>query len=137
MVKGVFTCDACIRAKRAEKDKLVTLYSFGRHSYARPDEIKLLSAVYKETKAFYMRQSCDSGWPFDHQVSKTSGWWRTPGWRTPQEAVQARLHSLRGSAESKKKESEKADLYRDVFEAWAKEQGYDTTVKENPEERLI
>jgi len=137
LVKGVITCAACIKAEKLAQGKLITFYALSRGNYSRASEIRLLKAIYKETKNFYMRQECDSGWPFDHQVSKTGGWRRTPGWVTAQEAVQARLQSLRGSAESKKKESEKADQYRDVFEAWAKEQGYDTTVIKHPMEDLV
>ena len=137
VTKGAFVCDACLKKKRAEKDTLITFYSFGRQALSRPHEIKLISAVYKETKHFYIRQTCEPGWPFDHQVSKESSWRRTPGWATPQEAVAARLHTLRGNAESKRVESENADKYRDYFEAWAKENNYDTSVITKPEERLV
>jgi hypothetical protein len=137
LVKGIIVCAACIKAEKLEQGKLITFYALARRNYSRPDEIKLLKAIYKETKNFYMRQECDPGWPFDHQVSKKSAWRRTPGWATPQEAVAQRLHSLRGAAESKRKEAEKADQYRDVFEAWAKENGYDITSTENPEEELV
>lgn len=137
LVKGVITCAACIKAEKLAQGKLVTFYAFARGNYSRANEIRLVKATYKMTKNYYMRQECDSGWPFDHQVSKTAGWRRTPGWPTAQDAVNARLHSLRGSAESKRKELVQAEKYRDVFEAWAKENDYDTAVIENPEERLV
>lgn len=134
--KGEFVCEACRKAKRLEKAEVVTFYSFSR-TYDRADEIRLVKATYKVTAKFYIRQECDRGWPFDHQVSKDSGWRRTPGWTSPQEAVAARLFLLRGTAESKRKEAERAENTLEVFETWAKANNYDTSVMKNPEEKLV
>ena len=130
--KGEFVCDVCRKAKRLEKAEIVTFWSFGLMR-----EIRLVKATYKSTPKYYIRQECDFGWPFDHQVSKDSSWRRTPGWHSPEEAVAARLFSLRGTVESKREAHEKADKALEVFEAWAKTNNYDTSVMKNPEERLV
>jgi hypothetical protein len=53
-VKG-HHCDARLKAKRLEKDKLITFYALPRETtHARRNQA--LKAIYKETKNFYMRQ---------------------------------------------------------------------------------
>ena len=135
--KGKFVCDPCRKAKRLEKAEVITFWSIGGRAYESHGEIRLVKATYKITAKYYIRQECDPGWPFDHQVSKESSWRRTPGWRSPEEAVAARLFSLRGTVESKRKDYEKADKTLEVFEAWAKTNNYDTSVITKPEENIV
>jgi len=131
VAKGSFVCDACLKAKRLEKDEIVTFWSLGRLV-----EIRLVKATYKSTPKYYIRQEYDHGWPFDHQFSKDS-WRRTPGWLSAEEAVAARLFSLRGTSDKKMKEYERVAKALEAFEAWAKTNNYDTSVMKKPEEEEL
>lgn len=122
---GQFVCTACLRKEKIEQGKLITFYAL-LVGYRRA-EPRMVKAVYKDGKTYYTRVEADVGYPFDARVHKTSYGRRDPGWRTEQEAVDAKLRNVRDDYLSKVKSAEEAKQKLEELELWCIQQGFKIT----------
>jgi hypothetical protein len=121
---GVFVCTPCINAEKVQSGELITFYLVDR-SFSPPEAPKILKAIYKETKDYFVLQERDSGWPhYDVKVHKTGWVTGQPGHRTPQEAVDAELRNRRMNLGTQQREMERARLTLEILEDWAVKAGF-------------